>query len=168
MTSNIGTKVVKDFGGGIGFTTKSKQETQEQSIKDTLEKELKKKFAPEFINRLEEIIYFRDLNKEDILQIVDLELNKTLSRSKEIGYELTITDSLKEHLVEVGYDVEYGARPLKRAIQKWVDDSVTEFIIDNNLKSGQNLTLDYNKEENKTEVLLEPKDKKTTKKRKEK
>jgi ATP-dependent Clp protease ATP-binding subunit ClpC len=143
MTSNIGTKLAKDFGGGIGFSTKTKQENKDQDVKDLLEKELKKKFAPEFINRLDEIIYFRDLSKEDILKIVDLELNKTLFRSKEIGHELIIEDSLKEHLITIGYDSEYGARPLKRAIQKWVDDYVAEFIIENDIKSGQVLNLSY-------------------------
>jgi ATP-dependent Clp protease ATP-binding subunit ClpC len=115
-----------------------------------LEKELKNKFAPEFINRLDEIIYFKDLSKEDISKIVDLELNKTLIRSKEIGFELIIEETLKEHLIDVGYDQEYGARPLKRAIQKWVDDYVTEFIIDNNLKPSQTFTLSFDDKDEKT------------------
>jgi ATP-dependent Clp protease ATP-binding subunit ClpC len=163
MTSNVGTKVAKDFGSGIGFATKSKQESKDQDIKELLEKELKKKFAPEFINRLDEIIYFRDLDKTDILRIVDLELSKTLSRSKELGYELVIEDSLKDHLIEVGYDSEYGARPLKRAIQKWVDDFVTEFIIENNLTGNQILNLTFNKDLDKTEIKLisKPKKRKT-------
>ena len=152
MTSNVGTKVVKDFGGGIGFTTKTKQENKELEIKDTLEKELKKKFAPEFINRLDEIIYFRDLDKDDILKIVDLELNKTLLRAKEIGFEITVDETLKEHLIQVGYDQEYGARPLKRAIQKWVDDYVTEHIIENNLKEGSSLKLSYDSVDDTTKI----------------
>jgi ATP-dependent Clp protease ATP-binding subunit ClpC len=157
MTSNIGTKVAKDFGGGIGFSTKHKESNREQDIKDILEKELKKKFAPEFINRLDEIIYFKDLDKEDISKIVDLELNKTLKRSIELGFELVITSDLKEHLIEVGYDKEYGARPLKRAIQKWIDDFVTEFIIEKNLKPNQTLSLDYDKEIEKTIVTISKK-----------
>jgi ATP-dependent Clp protease ATP-binding subunit ClpC len=152
MTSNVGTKVVKDFGGGIGFTTKTKQENKELEIKDTLEKELKKKFAPEFINRLDEIIYFRDLDKDDIFKIVDLELNKTLLRAKEIGFEITVDETLKEHLIQVGYDQEYGARPLKRAIQKWVDDYVTEHIIENNLKEGSSLKLSYDSVDDATKI----------------
>jgi ATP-dependent Clp protease ATP-binding subunit ClpC len=162
MTSNVGTKITKDFGTGIGFSTKTKEEKRDQEIKDTLEKELKKKFAPEFINRLDEIIYFRDLSKEDIMKIVELELNKTLSRSSEIGFELTIEESLKEHLINVGYDEEYGARPLKRAIQKWVDDYVTEHIIDNNLKPGQILNLSYDANLDLTKISV--KTKKTGKK----
>jgi ATP-dependent Clp protease ATP-binding subunit ClpC len=163
MTSNVGTKVIKDFGSGVGFSTKAKLGTKDDNVKLTLEKELKKKFAPEFINRLDEIIYFKDLDKEDILQIVQLEINKTLKRAKEIGFDLEITDELKNHLVEVGYDSQYGARPLKRAIQKWIDDYVTEFIIENEPKSGE-LFLNYNSEKDITEVSL----KKISKQRKNK
>ena len=146
MTSNVGTKTVKDFGTGVGFSTKGKSDTRTEEIKGILQKELEKKFAPEFINRLDEIIYFRDLGKEEILKIVDLELVKTLKRGSEIGYELTITDNLKDHLVTVGYDPKFGARPLKRAIQRWIDDMVTEYIIENNPKQGTTLKLDYDKE----------------------
>ena len=164
MTSNVGTKLVKDFGSGVGFSTKAKLESKDDNVKSTLEKELKKKFAPEFINRLDEIIYFKDLDKQDILQIVQLEINKTLKRAKEIGFELEITDELKKHLVEVGYDPQYGARPLKRAIQKWVDDYVTEFIIENEPKPGGELLATYNSEKDITEVTL----KKISKQRKNK
>ena len=146
MTSNVGTKTVKDFGTGVGFETKGKETARVEEIKGILQKELEKKFAPEFINRLDEIIYFRDLGKEEILKIVDLELIKTLQRGSEIGYELTISDNLKEHLVTVGYDPKFGARPLKRAIQRWIDDTVTEYIIENNPKQGTTLNLDYDKE----------------------
>jgi len=161
MTSNVGTRVLKDFGSGVGFSTKSKLESKDSNVKSTLEKELKKKFAPEFINRLDEIIYFNDLDKEDILKIVELELNKTILRAKEIGYDLTISDTLKEHLVTVGYDKDYGARPLKRSIQKWVDDYITEFIIENETKPGQSFNVSYNPEKDMTEVsLIENKKKK--------
>ena len=164
MTSNVGTKLVKDFGSGVGFSTKAKLESKDDNVKSTLDKELKKKFAPEFINRLDEIIYFKDLDKVDILQIVQLEINKTLKRAKEIGFELEITDELKNHLVEVGYDPQYGARPLKRAIQKWVDDYVTEFIIENEPSQGGELLATYNSEKDITEVTL----KKISKQRKNK
>jgi ATP-dependent Clp protease ATP-binding subunit ClpC len=162
MTSNVGTKTVKDFGTGVGFSTKGKADTRVEEIKGILQKELEKKFAPEFINRLDEIIYFRDLGKDEILKIVDLELVKTLQRGSEIGYELTITDNLKEHLVTVGYDPKFGARPLKRAIQRWIDDTVTEYIIENNPKQGSTLKLDYDKEKDVSFVEV-----KKTKKKKE-
>ena len=166
MTSNVGTKLVKDFGSGVGFSTKSKKDSNDEEIKSVLEKELKKKFAPEFINRLDEIIYFRDLGKEEILKIVDLELTKTVSRATEIGYTLAISDLLREHLVEVGYDPQYGARPLKRAIQKWVDDYVTEFIIENNPKQGSEMTIDYSSEKDESVVSITKKGSSVKKKKK--
>ena len=146
MTSNVGTKIVKDFGSGVGFNTKTKSDRKDEEIKGILEKELKKKFAPEFINRLDEIIYFRDLGKEEILKIVDLELTKTKSRAADLGFELIVTEDMKSHLVEVGYDPQFGARPLKRAIQRWIDDYITEFIIDNDPKEGTELTISYDAE----------------------
>jgi len=155
MTSNVGTRLVKDFGTGVGFSTKNKQSVREEEIKGILEKELKNKFAPEFINRLDDIIYFRDLGKEEILKIVELELTKTFKRASDIGYPIKITQNLKDHLVVVGYDPKYGARPLKRAIQKWVDDVVTDFIIENNPKEGTNLIIDYNKEEDSSVITID-------------
>jgi hypothetical protein len=152
MTSNVGTRVVKDFGSGVGFNTKSKSDSSAEMIKSVLEKELKKKFAPEFINRLDEIIYFKDLGKDEILKIIDLELDKTISRAKDIGYDLEITDALREYLVEVGYDPQYGARPLKRSIQKWIDDYITEFIIENNPNQGSKLLITYDKDSEKSVV----------------
>ena len=149
MTSNVGTKVVKDFGTGIGFGTKATRERQDEINKETLEKELKKKFAPEFINRIDEIIYFRDLGKEEILKIVDIELSKSINRAQEIGFKVTVDDSVKEKLFEVGFQPEYGARPLKRSIQKWFDDPITAYIIEKNPKEGSKLYMTYNKEEDK-------------------
>jgi ATP-dependent Clp protease ATP-binding subunit ClpC len=166
MTSNVGTKIVKDFGSGVGFSTKAKKENSEEQIKGVLEKELKKKFAPEFINRLDEIIYFRDLGKEEILKIIDLELSKTVSRASELGFTLTVTDELKDHLVEVGYDPQYGARPLKRAIQKWIDDYVTEFIIENNPSEGSEMSITYDTEKEEAVVSLLSQKKKATRKKK--
>jgi ATP-dependent Clp protease ATP-binding subunit ClpC len=163
MTSNVGTKIAKDFGTGVGFSTKSKLDSKNDEIKSILEKELKKKFAPEFINRLDEIIYFKDLGKDDIFKIVDLELTKTFTRGLEIGYTLEITDDLKEHLVETGFDPQFGARPLKRAIQRSIDDAITDFIINTDPKQGTTLVLDYNKENEETTVSIKKKTKKTKK-----
>ena len=155
MTSNVGTKLVKDFGTGVGFSTKNKESFREEEIKGILEKELKNKFAPEFINRLDEIIYFKDLGKEEILKIVELEIVKTVKRAADIGYPTEITEALKSHLVEVGYDPKYGARPLKRAIQRWVDDIITDYIIENNPKEGTKLLMDYSEEDEKSFVSTE-------------
>ena len=168
MTSNVGTRLVKDFGTGVGFSTKNKEAVRDEEIKGILEKELKNKFAPEFINRLDDIIYFRDLGKEEILKIVDLELTKTVKRASDIGYPIVITDILKDHLVEVGYDPKYGARPLKRAIQRWVDDVITDFIIENNPSEGTKFNIDYNKEEDASVVSIEKPEKvKKAKKKKD-
>jgi ATP-dependent Clp protease ATP-binding subunit ClpC len=161
MTSNVGTRVVKEFGTGIGFSTKTSKENQDEINQKTLEKELKKKFAPEFINRIDEIIYFSDLGKEEILKIVDIELSKSIKRSIEIGYEAIPDDSIKEKLFEVGFQPEYGARPLKRAIQRWFDDSITGFIIENSPKEGTKLYLSYDKETDKVIVkTTKPRNKK--------
>ncbi len=152
MTSNVGVKVLKDFGTGVGFATTNKSQRQEDEVKSVLERELKKKFAPEFINRIDEIIYFKDLGKEEILKIVDLELNKTIGRAKQLGFDIIVDEIMKDHLFEVGYDPQYGARPLKRALQKWIDDPVTEFIIENNPPAGTEMTITYNKETDSAEV----------------
>jgi ATP-dependent Clp protease ATP-binding subunit ClpC len=155
MTSNVGTRQVKDFGTGVGFSTKTRENQNEDQIKSILDKELKNKFAPEFINRLDDIIYFKDLGKNEILKIVDLELNKTVKRASDIGYPIEITETLKDHLVEVGYDPKFGARPLKRAIQRWIDDIVTDYIIENNPDQGTKFNIDYNKEDDISFITVE-------------
>jgi ATP-dependent Clp protease ATP-binding subunit ClpC len=168
MTSNVGTRQVKDFGTGVGFSTKTRENQNEEQIKAILDKELKNKFAPEFINRIDDIIYFKDLGKNEILKIVDLELTKTIKRASDIGYPTEITDTLKEHLVEVGYDPKFGARPLKRAIQRWVDDVVTDYIIENNPDEGTKFNIDYNKEDDISFITVEKVEKpKKTRKKKE-
>ena len=111
--------------------------------------------------------YFKDLDKEDILKIVDLELIKTINRAKGIGYDVTITDSCKDHLIEVGYDPKYGARPLKRAIQRWIDDEITDFIITNSPNEGDKFLVDYNVDKDSTVITLDGKAKKTRKKKEE-
>jgi ATP-dependent Clp protease ATP-binding subunit ClpC len=153
MSSNVGVKVLKDFGTGVGFSTKSSESSNGEKIKSILDGELKKKFAPEFINRLDEIIYFNSLSKENINSILDLELNKSQKRLNEIGFSFEIDQSMRDHLCEVGYDPKYGARPLKRSIQKWVDDYITETLLDEPEKDSI-LKLSYDKEENKTKIEL--------------
>lgn len=153
MTSNVGTRVLKDFGTGVGFSTKSSESSNGEKIKSILDGELKKKFAPEFINRLDEIIYFNSLSKENINSILDLELNKSQKRLNEIGFSFEIDQSMRDHLCEVGYDPKYGARPLKRSIQKWVDDYITETLLDEPDKDSV-FKISYDKEENKTKIEL--------------
>jgi len=154
MTSNVGTKVVQDFGTGVGFSTNTKIERKDDEIKSLLEKELFKKFAPEFINRFDEIIYFKDLNENDLLQIVDLELNKVFDRVKNIEYDVEVDDTLKKHLITIGTDTRFGARILKRTVQKWVDDAITESILTDNPEKGSKFVLSYNEDEKKTDVKI--------------
>lgn len=163
MTSNVGTRLVKDFGTGVGFSTKNRELMKDEEIKSILEKELKNKFAPEFINRIDDIIYFKDLGKDEIMKIVDLELTKTIKRAADIGFPIELTDGLKDHLVEVGYDPKYGARPLKRAIQRWVDDVITDHIIEVNPAEGTSLYLDYDGDKDETTIKSEKPKKKRKK-----
>jgi ATP-dependent Clp protease ATP-binding subunit ClpC len=163
MTSNIGTRAVQQFGTGVGFSTSTKIEQKEEEIKSVLEKELFKKFVPEFINRFDEIIYFRDLSEDDLLKIVDLELEKLYSRVEGIEYSVEVDESLKKHLIGVGTDVRFGARILKRTIQKWVDDAITEKILTDNPEKNSRFLLTYNEKENKTEVKIKKPLKRKTK-----
>lgn len=160
MTSNVGTRVIKDFGSGVGFNTSSRRSSADDYAKNILEKELKKKFAPEFINRLDEIIYFKDLGEDDIMKIVELELSKSISRSNEIGYPIEITAEMKNYLLKVGYDPNFGARPMKRAIQKHIDDVITDYIIEKNPPKNTNLVVDYNAESDDSLIVEKVKEKK--------
>lgn len=163
MTSNVGTRVIKDFGTGVGFNTKHKNEDRGEEVKSILEKELKKKFAPEFINRIEEIIYFKDLSKDDIKEILLLELSKSLERLKSLGFDANIDETIISKLIEVGYDPQYGARPMKRAIQKWVDDYLTDAILENPV-AGSTFQISFDSENDVTKVEVVKK--KTTRKKK--
>lgn len=154
MTSNVGTKVVQDFGTGVGFSTSTKTERKDEEIKSLLEKELFKKFAPEFINRFDDIIYFKDLNEDDLLKIVELELEKVYTRVNGIDFELEVEDSLKKHIISIGTDTRFGARILKRTIQKWVDDAVTDKVISDNPEKGSKFILSYNEKDKKTDVKV--------------
>ena len=154
MTSNVGTKVVQDFGTGVGFSTTAKTERKDDEIKTLLEKELFKKFPPEFINRFDDIVYFKDLNKEDLLKIVDLELNKFYERISKLEFSVDVDETLKKHLIEVGMDTRFGARILKRTVQKWIDDAITEKILTDNPEKGSKFVLTYNEKEKKTDVKI--------------
>ncbi len=154
MTSNVGTRQLKDFGTGVGFSTKNKSENKRDEVESILDKELKKRFAPEFINRLDEITYFRDLSKEDIIKILKLELNKSVIRLEKLGFKSEFDESIIEKLTEVGYDPQYGARPMKRAIQRWIDDSITDTLLENP-PLGSTLIISYDKESDKTKIELD-------------
>jgi ATP-dependent Clp protease ATP-binding subunit ClpC len=163
MTSNTGSRQLKDFGTGVGFSTKSKEESKNDDAKGVIEKQLKKTFSPEFLNRIDDVITFNSLSKEDIGKIIDIEIEKLVERVKLLEFNLDLTETAKDHIAEKGYEPDYGARPLKRAIQKFIEDPITEEIIASNPEKGSSLTLDYNKEEDKMVVIFK-KPKKTSKK----
>ena len=150
MTSNIGTRQLKEFGGGIGFNASQRANDKEYS-RSVIQKALNKQFAPEFLNRIDEIITFDQLSEEAILKIVDLELAALNKRIENIGYKLVINDDVKQYLSKHGYDVQFGARPLKRAIQNYLEDELSELIINENLLEGATITVSYNKDSDKLE-----------------
>ena len=129
MTSNSGTRQIKDFGTGIGFQNRSTDEDRKQQTRSIVEKALKKQFAPEFLNRLDDIVYFDQLSREDIRRIADIELKPLLRRIKEMGYTLELSDKTIEQIATEGYDVQYGARPLRRAIQRIIEDPICEMLL---------------------------------------
>lgn len=145
MTSNIGTRQLKEFGRGIGFTTQNREDDNEHS-RGVIQKALNKTFAPEFLNRLDEIITFDQLSLDAITRIVDIELKGLLSRVEAIGYQLSIDDKAKKFLATKGYDVQFGARPLKRAIQNYLEDGLSELIIAQGLQSGDVVTVSVDAE----------------------
>ena len=166
ITSNTGSRQLKDFGTGVGFSTKNKLAAAEEETKAVIEKELKKKFAPEFLNRVDDVVMFNSLSKENINEIIKIELEKLIERVEKMEYKLTITDSAIEYIASEGFDPQYGARPLKRAIQRYVEDVLTEDIIQYNPEKGSNLILDYNSETEKMVVTIESEKKKKTRKKK--
>jgi len=142
LTSNVGQKKAAEFGGGVGFGSQ-REEVREKETKNTIRKELEKMFPPEFINRLDEIIYFNSLTQEDLIKIIDVEIKKMTPRFEEIGYRLTITKDLKEKIAENGYDPKFGARPLRRLLQKYVEDTIAELVVNKKVEIGSKITLSF-------------------------
>jgi ATP-dependent Clp protease ATP-binding subunit ClpC len=157
MTSNVGARQLKDFGQGVGFGTAAKVAQADENSKSIIENALKKTFAPEFLNRIDDVIVFNALEKVDIDQIIELELVKLYSRIKDLGYNLTLSDNAKAYIAEKGFDKQFGARPLKRAIQKYVEDSLAEEIITSKIESGDEIFMDI--EEGGTEMIVKVKKK---------
>lgn len=143
MTSNIGSRQVKDFGQGVGFNTSARELAKDKYSQGIIENALKRAFAPEFLNRVDDVVIFDSLKREHIHKIIDIELKSLLLRIKELGYTLELTDKAKDFIVEKGWDEKFGARPLKRAIQKYVEDPMAEEIINAKLEEGDVILLDY-------------------------
>ena len=150
MTSNIGSRQLKDFGQGVGFGTSAKEDQADANAKSVIENALKKTFAPEFLNRVDDVMVFNALDKEDIFKIIDIELVKLFDRISDLGYKLTLSKSAKDYIATKGFDKQYGARPLKRAIQKYIEDALAEEIINSKLKEGDSIKMDLDK---KTDTL---------------
>ncbi len=161
MTSNIGTRELKDFGRGIGFSTAT-QTTDGEHAKSVIEKALKKSFAPEFLNRIDDVVIFNSLAQKDIRKIIDIELTGLYQRVESLGYKLVLSDEAKDFIAAKGYDVQYGARPLKRSIQKYLEDEMAEVIIQASISEGDVIEVGFDKENQKvtTNIAKVPKEKK--------
>lgn len=146
MTSNIGSRQIKEYGNGIGFNTSTKENNFDDESKSIIEKALKKQFSPEFLNRIDETILFKSLNKDDILKIIDLEINLILKRIKDLGYTAKISKSAKVYIAEEGFDRKNGVRPLKRAIQRLFEDPISELIIDSKIIKGETINVSVTKD----------------------
>lgn len=146
MTSNIGVRDLKDFGAGVGFSTKAKQDAQDEIMKSTIQNALRKTFSPEFLGRLDDVIVFNSLHREDIHKIIDITLKKVFARIEALGYKVDLTDEAKDFLAKKGYDTQYGARPLNRAIQKYLEDPVAEEILKGEIVEGDTILADYSGE----------------------
>jgi len=144
MTSNIGSKVIEKGGGGLGFefSGDSVEDSQYNRIKSLVNEELKQYFRPEFLNRLDEIIVFRQLTKNEVKEIAEIMLQEVFARLEEKGIKLSVTDSFKERLVEEGYNPSYGARPLRRAVMRLLEDSLAEEVLSGRIKDGDNALVD--------------------------
>ena len=155
MTSNIGARQLQDFGTGVGFGTKTRAENDQDNIKGVIQSALKKAFAPEFLNRIDDVVIFNSLDKKDILKIIDIELDKLFNRINSLGYKVELTKNAKEYVAEKGFDEKYGARPLNRAIQKYIEDPLAEKIIQKKVKEGDLIKIDFDKKKEEIIVALD-------------
>jgi len=153
MTSNIGARQLKDFGQGVGFTTLAKTNQVDSHSRGVIENALKRAFAPEFLNRVDDVVVFNTLGKEEIFKIIDIELKSLFDRVMTLGYEVKLTERAKDFIADKGFDINFGARPLKRAIQKYLEDPIAEEILKGEIQQGAVLEIDYDKEADKIEVI---------------
>ncbi len=160
MTSNIGVRDLKDFGAGIGFSTQSRKESEDELMRSTIQKALKKVFNPEFLNRLDDVIIFNSLKREHIHKIIDLTLDKLFGRIQNLGYSVELTEKAKDFLADKGYDPQFGARPLNRAIQKYLEDLVAEEILKGDLAEGDVIIADYDGKSDSLNLKIRKKRKK--------
>ena len=165
MTSNIGVKKIQDFGSGVGFGTTAKKSQEDSFTRKTIINALQKKFAPEFLNRIDEVIIFNALSKENIHKIIDIELAKLYQRIEELGYKIKLSKKAKDFLAEKGYDKKYGARPLKRTIQKHVEDLIASEILNSMINEGDTINIDHSSGKEELSIKIQNKrESKTSKK----
>jgi len=154
MTSNIGVRQLKDFGDGIGFGTEAKKAEADSIAKSVIQKALKKTFSPEFLNRIDDVVIFNSLDKDHIHKIIDLALADVYKRIEVLGYQIELTNAAKDFLAEKGYDPQYGARPLHRAIQRYMEDPLAEEILNGNPKPGDLLYIDFDKKKEEIKITI--------------
>ena len=164
MTSNIGARQLADFGTGVGFSTQAKEDQRDENAKAVIQNALRKAFSPEFLNRIDDMIIFHSLTRENIHKIIDLELVKLFDRIRVLGYDASMSEKAKDFIVEKGYDEKFGARPLKRAIQKYIEDPMAEEIIKANLQQGDSILIDVDADSTKLSINVEKGKTKATKK----
>jgi ATP-dependent Clp protease ATP-binding subunit ClpC len=151
LTSNVGQRKASEFGAGVGFNSGDSVAKKHEESSSIIKKELSKTFPPEFLNRIDEVIYFNSLSKEDLLKIIEVELKKMYPRFEEIGYKITISKDLKEKIAEIGYDPKFGARPLKRLLQKYIEDTIAELAVQQKIQEGSKITLSFDPKKNQDE-----------------
>ena len=161
MTSNIGSRKLKEFGTGVGFGTASQKAQEDANARSVIENALKKAFAPEFLNRIDDVVVFNVLEKDDINKIIDIELEKLLIRIKGLGYTLKLSKAAKNYIADKGFDKQYGARPLKRAIQKYIEDTLAEEIISSQITEGDKIIMDLDNKTQELKIKIEKAEKPT-------
>ena len=166
MTSNIGARQLKDFGEGVGFATANRMENTDENNKAVIEKALKRTFSPEFLNRIDDVVIFNSLSKADIFEIIDILMKGVMKRLNNLGFSMELTPEAKAFVADKGYDSQFGARPLHRAIQKYLEDPLAEEILNMNIKTGDVLIAELDVENQK--VIFKKKDKEEPRKKEKK
>ncbi len=155
MTSNIGSRQLKDFGQGVGFSTQAKMASKSSHNESVVQNALKRAFSPEFLNRIDDVVVFDSLRREEIHKIIDIELTYLLDRVEQMGYKITISSKAKDYLIDKGWDEQFGARPLKRAIQKYIEDQLAEEIIKTTLAEGSHIKVNYDAKKDEIKILFQ-------------
>ncbi|OXV05099.1 hypothetical protein Egran_07133 [Elaphomyces granulatus] len=154
MTSNIGARQLKDFGEGVGFATATRVENAEENNKAVIEKALKRTFSPEFLNRIDDVVVFNSLTKENIFDIIDILMKGVMKRLANLGFSMELTAEAKDFIADKGYDSQFGARPLHRAIQKYLEDPLAEEILNMQIKPGDIMVANLNEDKSKIKFTL--------------